>query len=174
MIAQRVFWGSTVLTAGLFTALFAASGVTVLAAVAVALGVLWLVADAKIDSGFGTVFFLAFVVLAVMASANDASLPLTLLGLSANLAAWDVSRLRTRLALEPDPERRAPVEARHVRVLAVTLAAGFLAALLPVVVRLTLPFVIMSGVTLLALLALYFAMRSLRADSDTRRPHPPH
>jgi hypothetical protein len=171
MIPEHVFRGSVIIAAALFAAVFAASGEVVLAIAPLALGAVWLAVDAKAPGHLGTMFFVAFLVLAAIADLDNAPLPLPLVGLSADLAAWDLSRFRARLASETAPGVRAVVENRHLRILAATLSVGFLIALLPEFIHLTIPFVLVCIVTLLALLMLHQSMRSLRAapQSDQKR-----
>lgn len=163
---KYVFWGLVIVVAALFLASFVSMGNYLLAALSFGLGVMWLAADAKIESYMGTLFFLAFVMLAVIASLNEALTPLALLGMCANLAAWDISRFRARLAGETNHDTRAILASRHLRLLAVIICVGFLIALLPLAFRLPLPFVIVVGVVLLALLALQQSIRSLGTTSD--------
>lgn len=164
-MAKLVFWGLVALTAAFFSTVYVVSGEYILAIAAAGLGAMWFTADVKFASQ-GTLFFLAFVALAVIASLSDVPVPLILLALSADLAAWDVARFRARLTGQVEPDILAIMEERHLRVLAVTICAGFLVALLPVFVHLSLPFVIVCLLLLLALLALRQSMRSLRADGE--------
>lgn len=162
-MAKLVFWGLVALTAAFFSTVYAVSGEYMLAILAAVLGVMWLAADVKIASQ-GTLFFLTFVMLAVVASLNDIPVPLILLALSADLAAWDVARFRARLTGQVEPDILAIMEGRHLRILMITICAGFLVALLPTFVHLSLPFVIVCLLLLLTLLALRQSIRSLRAN----------
>lgn len=164
-MTKLVFWGLVALTAAFFSTVYAVSGEYMLAILAAGLGVMWLAADMRIASQ-GTFFFLAFVALAVIASLSDIPVPIILLALSADLAAWDVARFRARLTGQVEPDILTIMEERHLRVLAVTICAGFLVALLPVFVHLSLPFVTVCLLLLLALLALRQSMRSLRAEEE--------
>lgn len=161
MSHRYIFWGMVITAAAATGAAFAALGNYALAALAVGLGALWLVADAKITSRLATLFFLAFVGLAVVVSLNKPSLPLAVLGVSANLAAWDMSRFLTRLTGENVKATRAILEARHLRALTTTVGAGFAIALLPTAFRLSIPFAIVCGLVLLTLLMLRLSTRSL-------------
>jgi hypothetical protein len=164
MNPKHIIWGLVIVVAVLFSIIYAALGNNMLAVLAFGLGGMWLAVDAKVDGYEGTFFFLAFVALAVIASLNEALRPLPLLGLSVDLAAWDVSRFSARLAGEKDQTARAILEARHLTLLIVVIGSGFLIALLPFLFQLAIPFVIMSGLALFALLALQQSMRSLSQD----------
>ncbi len=155
----KPIWGGLVLTtAALFAIAFAAQGAVVLAVVAGGLGMLWLAANAN---ELGTLFFVGFTLLAMIAALDGTWLPLTLLGMCANLAAWDLARFRVRLAGQKE---QALLKARHLRLLAVVTGAGFLTALVPVLVHVTIPFVMLSGIVLLTLLMLYLSTQSLWGD----------
>ena len=164
MNPKHVFGGLVIVVAVIFATIFAVQGDYLLAALGFALGMMWLAADAKIESDLGTLFFVGFVVLAVIASLNDALLPLILLGMCANLAAWDIARFRARLAGQKAQENHALLKARHVRLLAVVIGAGFLMALLPLFFRLSIPFVMVGAVALITLLMLYQSTRSLHGQ----------
>jgi hypothetical protein len=163
---KYVFWGLVIAAAVLFTVIHAVLGNVLLAALSFVLGVLWLVADAKIEDYLGTLFFLMFIGVAVITSLFDSVIPLAVLGMSANLAAWDLSRFRARLAGANVLEIGARLEARHLRLLAVIIVVGIVIALLPLVIRLPLPFVIVFLVALLTLLMLYQSMRFLSTDQE--------
>lgn len=169
MSVKRAFWGAVIGAASLFAITYATSGNYPLAALAWGVGMMWLVADAKIECHLGTLFFLVYVTLAVIAGLSDALVPLTLLGMSANLAAWDLSRFRARLAGQNKQDTHTDLETRHLRLLAVTMSAGFLIALVPLFFRLAIPFAIVFGVALLTFLALQQSMRSLWLDYRQRK-----
>jgi hypothetical protein len=161
---KHIFEGLVIVVAVIFATIFTVQGAYLLAALAFGLGMMWLAADARIESSLETLFFVGFVVLAVIASLDDTLLPLTLLGMCANLAAWDIARFRARLAGQKAQKNHARLEARHVRLLAVVIGAGFLMALLPLFFRLSIPFVVVGAVALITLLMLYQSTRSLHGQ----------
>ncbi len=169
MNSKHVFWGLVIVDAILFAIIYAVSGNYPLAALAFGLGVIWLAADTKSKKRLGTPCFLAYVVLAVIANLNNILIPLTLLGMSVNLAAWDMSRFRSRLVDQNGQVPHPLLEARHLHLLAAVICFGFLIALVPLYFRLTIPFVLVGGVTLLTLLTLQQSMRSLWMDHDRHK-----
>ncbi|MBN1563812.1 MAG: hypothetical protein JXA10_08230 [Anaerolineae bacterium] len=164
MNLKRLFGGLVITVAVLFAGIYAALDSYLLAIVSLGVGGLWLTLDAKIANYEGTLFFLAFVALAVIASLDDTLKPWPLLGLSINLAAWDIARFTARLANAEQPATRAVLTTRHLILLAGIIILGFVFAVLPALVRLAIPFVIVGGVALLALLTLQQSMRSLSRD----------
>ena len=167
MNPKHILWGLVITVAVLFSIVYALLGNALFTVLPFALGGMWLAADAKIDGYEGTFFFLAFVVLAVIASFYDALGPLPLLGLSVDLAAWDISRFSARLAREKNQVTRAILTKRHLALLTVVISLGFLIALLPFLVRLAIPFVIVYGLVLLALATLQQSVRSLSRSKNS-------
>ncbi len=166
MTAKRVLMVLIVVTAVVFALVHAASQDYGLAVLAVGLGLGWLVLEVQRQSAFATGFFLAFLVLAIIGGFNHASTPAVLLGLSTDLAAWDISRLRARIAGKTTNEAAALLETRHLQQLAVTAAAGFFIALIPVLIQLSISFVILLLLILLLMIALRQSMMYLRHDRE--------
>ncbi len=101
-MAKKSLIGLIVITAAVFSFSYAAAQVYGFVAVAVGLGAAWLTLEVKREHRFATAFFLAFVALAVLASLKQASPLIVLLGLTTDLAAWDLSRFRRRIAGEAE------------------------------------------------------------------------
>ena len=166
MNPKYILWGLVIIVAVLFSIIYAALGNYLLAILPLGLGGLWLYADVSVDGYEGTLFFVAFVALAVVASLPDVLGPLPLLGLSINLAAWDLARFLARLSRQKDPAVRADLQARHLTLLVMVIGAGFMIGVLPFLLQVAIPFVIVFGFALLALLALQQSMRSLARNQD--------
>ncbi len=168
MITKRVLWGLIGVTAATLAFNDIALQQYPLAVFTGGLGLLWLVLEIRGENPVVAVFFLVFSVLA-MASASQGStpVPLALLGLSMNLAAWDLSRFRARIAGETASETRTALEISHLRNLGVTVGAGFFIALLPLYIQVAIPFVLFCGVVLLAMTAL---RQSIRLVHDGQIP----
>lgn len=149
----RIFLGLVTVVVLLFAAIYIMLGSYELAVLALLLGVLWMV------TRLGTFCFVAFVALTVIASLSGVPTPLALLGMSANLAAWDMSRFLDRL--DGEDVWRTPLAAYHLRVLSVVIALGFGIALLACFLRLSLPFGVMGMIALLAVLLLRRSVRSM-------------
>ncbi len=164
MNSKHIVRGLVIAVTILFSMIYAALGNYVLTLVAFGLGGLWLTLDARIEGSEGTLFFLAFVALAMIATFYGTLGPLPVFGLSINLAAWDMSRFVARLTDEKDPALRAVLETRHQVILMVVISLGFLIALLPFLFQLAIPFVIVCGMVLLTLLMLQQSMRRLSPD----------
>jgi len=164
--AKTVFWSLVIGAAVALSAAWGLLGDPALAGLSAGLGIVWLAVDARISSQPGTLFFLAFVGLIIAAVLNDALILLALPAMCAALGAWDLSRFRARLADQPVRERQA-IERVHVRLVTVALCAGFAIALLPVLVHISLSFVLVCGVTLLAVLALRQAVGARGAGRDS-------
>jgi hypothetical protein len=154
VITKKVLWGLIVVTAAAFSVIYVMSQQRLLVFFAVGLGLIWLALEARKENPLGPVFFLAFLALAVAGSLSNAPLLITLLGLSTNLAAWDLSRFRARIADETESDITAELQRKHLHKLAVTASAGFFIALLPVYIHFSIGFVILCLVMVLAMIAL--------------------
>ncbi len=165
-MSQRILWGLIVVTAAVLALIYAALEAYGLAALAVGLGAAWLVLDVRMAFRFDSAFFLAFVALAILGSLLGASAPLVLLGVSTDLAAWDIARFRARIAGEAEGEAAALLETKHLRKLAVTAGVGFVIALLPVLIQISINFVALLLIILLIMILLRRSMLSLRPNRD--------
>lgn len=168
MTTKRVLVGLIIVTAAVFTFIHTALQTYGLAVLAVGLGLAWLMVEIRYARTFATGFFLAFLALAVVGSLNHAFIPAVLLGLSADLAAWDISRFRARIVGGTETEAVALLESRHLRKLAVTAGAGFFIALLPVFIQISISFVVLLLVILIMMIALRQSMLYLRHDRESK------
>ena len=131
------------------------------AALCIAAGALWLLLEIRRSDITRVVFLLFFIGVAVVDSLKNAPMPLILLALSSGLAAWDLSSFRRRIANVEDGEAKAALERRHLQKLGLTAGAGFLAALIPLLAQISLPFVALSLLLLAAIVALSRTVSSL-------------
>ncbi len=154
MITRRVLRGLIVVTAATVSFACAAAQQDALAVFAVGLGLLWLGLEIRGRNPFTSVFFLAFLVVAIVGSLSDAPSLIILLGLSTDLAAWDLARFQARIAGEIAGGTTVTLEVKHLRRLAATASAGFFIALPPVFIHLSIDFVIFGCVMVLAMIAL--------------------
>lgn len=143
------------------------------ALIAFGLGVTWLALEMREVRAFGTVFFLAFLILTILRSLAQASVVIPLLALTTNLAAWDLSRFRARISGEAGDEVVALLETRHLQKLAVTALAGFAIALLPVFIQLSLNFVILISIILGIMVVLRQSVLLINGKSSSHDT-PPH
>lgn len=164
MTAKRVLVALIIVTAAVFAFIYAASQDYWLAVLAVGLGLGWLVLETKGQRSVGTLFFIAFAALAIAASLRHAAVTAVLLGLSADLAAWDISRFSARIVGETANEAAAFLEMKHLQKLAVTAGAGFFIALLPVFIQISISFIVLLLVILVMIIALRQSMLYLRND----------
>ncbi len=153
-MAKKSLFALIVITAAVFSFIYAAAQMYALAAVAAGLGAAWLFLEIKRTHPLATAFFLVFAGLAVLGSLKQASPVIVLLGLTTDLAAWDLSRLRVRLAGKSESEALALLETKHLQKLAVTACAGFLIALLPLIIQLSINFVVLLVIVLLTVIVL--------------------
>ncbi len=125
-----------------------------IAAVAVGLGLIWLLLEVYGKTAFTSLVFVVFIGLAATGSVNREPSWLMVLGIAADLAAWDLSRFLDRLKGLTHQEIDAGLYRRHLYQLAITLGVGFGLALLPLMIRLSLDFLAFAVLTLLTVIAL--------------------
>jgi hypothetical protein len=164
VITKRVLWGLIVVTTAVFSLVYAVLQQPPLAAFVVGLGLLWLGLEVKGENLLASVFFLSFLVLAIVGSLISAPIWIILLGLSTDLAAWDLSRFQARMADATGSGTTAALEVQHLRKLIVTASAGFFIALPPVFIHLVIGFVIFGFVMVLTMIALRRSVLYFRGD----------
>lgn len=155
---QRVLSGLIIVSTLTLTYLFGVSNAYVLAGFTFMLGLLWWVMARTDRSSFGTAFFCGFVVLTVLCALLETSKVLVLLGFSTALTAWDLARFRDRIKRADQNNTRAVLEIAHLQKLFIAVGSGFLIALVPVFLQLSVSFV---GVSLLLLITLVILRQSL-------------
>lgn len=104
----------------------------------------------------------AFVGLAVVGGLNHPPSLLILIGVVADLAAWDLSRFLARLKPFTDKPLAPDLYRKHLIRLSITLGVGFSLAVLPLLITLPLDFVAFAGLTLLAMIALRRSILALQ------------
>jgi hypothetical protein len=171
-MTRKVLLGLIIVTSSVFSFVYAASQAYFFAALAFGLGLVWLVLEAIGDGRFSTVFFLAFLALAILRSMDQAPVTMLLLGFTTNLAAWDLARFRARIASETMSEVLALLETQHLQKLAVTAFAGLVIALLPVFIQISINFVVLLIIILLTMVALRRSILLISSESSTRGTPP--
>jgi hypothetical protein len=154
VITKKVLLGLVVVTTAAFSFIYAVSQQHLLAVFTVGLGFVWLILEVKGENHLSSVFFLAFLALTIVGSLGNAPILIVLLGLSTDLAAWDLSRFRARIADETESDTTAVLEIKHLQKLMVTACMGFFIALLPVFIHISIGFVIFGCVMVLAMITL--------------------
>src|SRR5258707_1140468 len=96
MSAKKVLVGLIVATTVIFFGLFLISSEFPVAVVSLAIGAIWLFQIAKTIESSSSLFFLAFLALAIWGILRDLPGPAILLAFSLNLAAWDLARFLDR------------------------------------------------------------------------------
>lgn len=168
MITKTVLWGLILVTAVAFSFVYVELQQYWLTAVVVGLGVIWLNSEVQAKNPSPTAFFLSFLVLAIVGSLRNAPILVILLGFSADLAAWDLSRFQARIAGKIERDTTKALEIRHLQKLTVTASAGYLIALPPVFIHFSIDFVIFGCVMVLAMIALRRSILYFRGDHEGR------
>ena len=162
MITDKILLGLVVVTVALFAGTGLAAHVYVITVYALVFGLIWFILVSRKIWSLSAVIFMLFLGLAIWGCLENLPVPAMLLGLSTDLAAWDLSRFRARIAAEEAGEIVAALESRHLRYLSVIASAGFVIAVLPLFVKLSINFVGLAVVALLAMLVLRQSIRSAR------------
>jgi hypothetical protein len=160
---RLVLLASILVTAVVFAMLNAAGNLTI-AAFALVVGALWLLQEFNGQVTLNSVYFLIFVGLAALGGLANAPLPLLLVGLCADLVAWDLSRFRVRIRDEEAGDEKSRLEMAHLQKLALVVGGGFVIALLPALLTISVNFVVLVVIMLVALVALRRALLSLRSE----------
>jgi hypothetical protein len=170
MSAKKILVGLIAATTVIFSGLFLVSREFGLAVCSLAIGAIWLFQATRTIESSGSLFFLAFLGLAIWGSLRDLPGPAMLLAFSTNLAAWDLARFmdRTR-AINGTGNIDSVMESRHLQRLGVTVSVGFVIALLPLMVNLSVNFVGLACVALLAMFMLRQAVIYLRSERQAGR-----
>jgi hypothetical protein len=166
VISKKVLLGLVVVTATAFGFIYVLSQVYLLATFAIGLGLIWLIVEVEGKNSLSSGFFLSFLALAIVGSLSNAPILIVLLGLSTDLAAWDLSRFQARIADEIESDTTVILQTKHLQKLAVTVWVGFFIALLPVFIHLSIGFVVFGPVVVLAVIALRRSMLYFRTDHE--------
>jgi hypothetical protein len=168
VILQRTLLGVVLATAVIFSFVSVLSQDILAASVSAVIGLIWLIQEVNGKTTISTAYFVAFVGFAALGSLNHAPVPLLLLGLCTDLAAWDLSRFQQRIRDEETSDEKTFLENNHLQKLAAVTSVGFLIALVPMLMQISVNFVILLLIMLLALIALRQSILSLRGDKAFR------
>ena len=160
-MTKRLLGVLIVVTTTTLSSVFFATQANAMAFLTLALGFSWLILEINDKHAFSWLFFLTFLSLAGLGGLQNLSVPMLLLGLSTNLAAWDLSRFYARTSSEPQSELKSLLERNHAQKLFATLGMTFLVALVPVFIRISIGFVGLVLVVVVAMLALRRSILSL-------------
>ena len=155
-----------VVTMAIFSVAYVVAQMNLIAAWTLVFGVIWLILELRGIGALNGIFLLVFLAFAVLGCLNDLSAPVMLLGVSTALAAWDLSRFRARIADEAEGNANPLLEAHRLQKLTLTLIAGYLLALVPTLVSLSLTFVSLAVITLVAMLLLRRSILALRDEKS--------
>jgi len=162
MITDKILLGLVVVTAALFAWMGLAAHVYVITVYALVFGLIWFILVSRKIWSLSTVIFLLFLGLAIWGCLDNLPVPAMLLGMSTDLAAWDLSRFRARITAEETGEVVTALESRHLRNLSAIASVGFAVAMLPLFVKLSINFVGLAFVALVTMLVLRQSIRSAR------------
>jgi hypothetical protein len=167
MIVRRVLLLAIILSSAIFTLVGAAQSPTI-GLIAAALGVIWLAQEMTERTPLSSIYFLVFTALAALGALGSASLPFLLLGLAAALVAWDLSRFRRRISEETVEDERERLERAHLRMLGIVVVGGLLIAFVPALLTISVNFVVLLAIMLIALLALRQSLLMLRNSDKSK------
>jgi hypothetical protein len=164
MITKRLLLGLIIVITGVFSVIYAAAQLYLVAILACLIGLAWLVTENNEQNVLNAVFFLIFAGLAIGGSMSRLPILVMLVGFSADLAAWDLSRFRERIAGKVESAVLPTLEAMHLRTLFTALGASLALALLPTLIHFSISFVALFFIILLMLLALKLSIGYLRDE----------
>lgn len=165
---RALLFGSIIITAVLHAAVSVTAQDATAAIGALAVGAIWLALEWRAVRGLSWACLLALVVVAVLGSLNYAPMPLVLLALCSALAAWDLSSFNARTADVEASEAKTVMQRNHLRKLGVTAGAGFAAALIPLVAQVSISFLALCLLLLVAVVALNSTVGALRGKREGR------
>jgi hypothetical protein len=110
----------------------------------------------------------AAVSVSVLGSLNYAPMPLVLLALCSALAAWDLSTFHARTAEVEAGDAKTVMQRNHLRKLGITAGIGFAAALIPLVAQVSISFLALCLLLLVAVVALNSTVGALRGRREGR------
>jgi len=163
-MTKKVLFGSIILATALLAFANVALQDYLTAALAFAVGSIWLILNTNNKETPNSLFFLFFIGLAIVGSLRDIPTPIMLLAVSAILIAWDLSQLQAKLINEEESAAKTLLEVKHLQKLAITASLGFLMALIPVFVQFQTSFIIFLFIILVMMLALRKSILYLRNE----------
>lgn len=164
-MTKPILMGLILVTTAVFSLAYAFSQHGLIAVFALVSGLFWLAQEYSPHQSAAAPFFLVFMGLSVVGSLNHLPALAMLFGLSTNLAAWDLSRFWNRITSGGKQAMDPMLEQSHLQRLSITLGTGLLAALPPLLVRISISFAAFAGLMLLVVVL-------LRASALHLRPEP--
>jgi len=164
-MTTRALYGLIILTTAILTLANLILQAYLIAGLALVLGSLWLFLQIKKKESPNSIFFVFFLGLTVLVSLRNVPVLYMLLALSSNLAAWDLSRFQARIVNEVESAAKTSLELKHLQKLTITVPIGFLVALLPLFVHISISFIIVLCIILAAMLALRSSIFYLRNEN---------
>lgn len=137
-----------------------------IAVFALVIGACWLLVEKYSIELIFNLFFVGFIWLAARGSINDLPIPLMLFGLCTNLAAWDLSRFQARIREFKVQNPHPRLVTKHLQKLLITICLGYVLALIPTFISLSMNFVVVVVLSLLILFALRQSVITLRNDKS--------
>lgn len=163
-MARKMLFAAIVVTTFIFSLSHFVSMEYWIVAFSFLIGSIWLLLEIYKKSAFPSFFFASFIGIAILGSLNHTSSPMILLGLSTDLAAWDLSRFFTRIMDLMDNDAKSELYKKHLYKLSISLCIGYVLALLPVFIRLSMNFIVLFILTLLAMTILRKSILYLRNE----------
>lgn len=167
-MTTKVLYGLIITASVLLAVANIASQEYWIAIVAIVSGSTWLLLEIKTKEVPNAVFFVVFWGLVIIGAMRGIPVLYMLVALSADLAAWDLSRFQARIRYEEQSTSRALLELKHLQKLAGALSIGLLIALFPTFVQVSLSFVVFLFLLILMMLILRKSVLALRKETDIR------
>jgi hypothetical protein len=168
-MTTKIVYGLIILTSAILAVANIALQAYLIAVLAIISGAIWLLLQVKTKEAPHSLFFVVFLGLTLLGSLRNLPIPFMLLALTLDLAAWDLSRFQTRINSEEQSASKTALELKHAQKLAITVSIGFVIALLPTYVHLSLNFVVFLLVLLLLMLILRKSILYLRKEVKISR-----
>lgn len=166
-MTKTVLYGSIILATVLLAFVNVALQDYLIAALAFASGLIWLILNINNMEAPNSLFFLFFIGLEIVGSLRDIPTTIALLAASTTLIAWDLSQFQARIRTEEESVTKSLMEAKHLQKLGITASIGFLLALIPVFVQLHISFVFFLIIFLAILLSLRKSILALRNEKKS-------
>ncbi len=167
MITKRVLWGLIGATTATLSIVSVISQAYLLAACAFLLGLVWLALENRGKNSLASALFLCFVGLVVWGSLSNLLSLVMLFALSTTLAAWDLSRFRARILNEAEGEAKALLEQKHLQKLTAVTCLGFVLALPPLLIQISINFAVILFTVFLVMIVLRRSVRYLPHDNSS-------
>ena len=154
MIVKKVLLALIVATTAIFSIAYGVWSEYILATISIVCGIAWLLLEFYDRRFLNSIFFIIFTALAILGCFRSLSALILLVGFTTGLAAWDLSGFLLRSSNLATVENKAAFEKKHLYKLSITIGAGFLLALLPVLITFQLSFVVVFVIALLAMVVM--------------------